>query len=430
MRTQRPVLGTCLGIAYIAMVSGCAAFSDHDSGDSTARLAQPPGTRVSRDVALASHEESVGDEAEDKSLSLGDFAPSKIGTTVKQLSGYGPNHELARQLYREAEETYGQAVAARGENPEAEPSAEARQLFLEASDKFASAAARWPDSAMEEDALFRAGESQFFADRYVKANDFFEQLLKKYPNSRYLDLVGARRFLIAKFWLKLDSEQATYPFGLNVTDKGRPWSDTFGHAIRVYDRMRIDDPTGKLADDATLAAANAYFLKGDFVKADQYYSDLRTHFPSSEHQFMAHFLGVQAKLRGYRGPQYTGDALEQAEKLVKQIRRQFPKEMQEHQEELERAYREIRYRLAEREWIMAQFYIRQHEFGAARFYYDIIVDQYGDTPFAAKAREQVGDIAGKPPSPPQRLAWLVDLFPETATPHPIMATAPEDTKRR
>ncbi len=130
MRTQRPVLGTCLGIAYIAMVSGCAAFSDHDSGDSTARLAQPPGTRVSRDVAVASHEESVGDEAEDKSLSLGDFAPSKIGTTVKQLSGYGPNHELARQLYGEAEETYGQAVAARVRIPRPSPAPRLVSCFL------------------------------------------------------------------------------------------------------------------------------------------------------------------------------------------------------------------------------------------------------------------------------------------------------------
>ncbi len=432
MRRQRSFLVLLVGIACGAAISGCAALSDYGSADSTARSTRRPDTSASRDVALSSYEESEneGEDAAEKSLSMADFAPSKIGTTVKQLSGFGPDHELARQLYAEGEDLYAQAVKARGDQPESEPNADAGPLFLEASGKYAGAAARWPDSAMEEDALFRAGESQFFADRYVKANDYFEQLLKKYPNSRYLDLVGARRFLIAQFWLKLDKEESPYFFGLNATDRGRPWADTFGHAIRVYDRMRIDDPTGKLADDATLAAANAHFLNGDYGKADQYYSDLRTHFPSSEHQFMAHYLGVQAKLRGYRGPRYTGNALEQADKLVKQIRRQFPKELPEHEEELDRAYREIRYLLAEREWTMAQFYLRQHEYGAARFYCDIILEQYGDTPFAAKAREQVGGIAGKPSSPPQRLAWLVDLFPETETPHPIMASAPGDTKKR
>ena len=256
------------------------------------------------------------------------------------------------------------------------------------------------------------------------------QLLKKYPNSRYLDLVGARRFRIAQYWLELNDQGSSLPLGLNVTDKQRPWSDTFGHAIRIYDRMRIDDPTGKLADDATMAAANAHFLKGDFVKADQYYTDLRTHFPSSEHQFMAHYLGLQAKLRGYRGPEFTGDALEQAEKLVKQIRRQFPSEYRQHEDEIEKAYREIRYRKAEREWNMAKYYNRRHEYGAARFYYDLILKDYDDTPFADQAREQIGEIAGKPLAPPQRLTWLVNLFPDKEIPQPLIVTSPGETKLR
>ncbi len=419
-----------LGIACVATVSGCATLSNYGSSDTAGNAGRLADSRETREVTLASYEEPDEEPPAEKSLSISDFSPSNITTTVKQMAGMGPDRKIARQLYEDAEATYRRALAARGDDPENEPNAEARELFLEASEQFAGAAGRWPDSALEEDAFFRAGEAAFFADRYVKANDYFEQLLKKYPNSRYLDLIGARRFLIAQYWLKLNEEKYAYLFGLNVTDKSRPWADTFGNAIRVYDRMRLDDPTGKLADDATLAAANAYFLKGDYQKADQYYSDLRTHFPSSEHQFMAHYLGVQAKLRGYRGPQYTGSALEEADKLVKQIRRQFPQELREHEEELDRAHREIRYKLAEREWTMAQFYTRQKEFGAARFYYDIILDQYSDTPFAADAREQVGDMAGRPASPPQRLTWLVNLFPENETPRPIMATAPSSTKRR
>jgi len=74
----------------------------------------------------------------------------------------------------------------------------------------------------------------------------------------------------------------------------------------VFDKIRIDDPTGKLSDDATLAAANAYFAQGDFEKADQFYTDLRKTFPSSEHQFTAHFLGLKAKLLCYSGPDYSG----------------------------------------------------------------------------------------------------------------------------
>ena len=426
MQTQRRILLSLLGLVCGLLVSGCATFTDRKSSDSSASASAAGGDVVSSGVHRASYEEPEDDVREKKPLEWKDFYPSNLGTTVKELTGNGPNHEIARQLYGEGEDFYRQAVDARAKDSPAG----VQSLFLEASDRFAGAASRWPDSALEEDALFRAAESQFFADRYVKSNDYFEQLLKKYPNTRYLDLVGARRFLIAQYWIQWDGDPQREGYGLNVTDKGRPWSDTFGHGVRVYDRMRLDDPTGKLADDATIAAANAYLAKGDFAKADQYYSDLRTHFPSSEHQFMAHYLGVQAKLRGYRGPEFTGDALDQADKLIKQIRRQFPTESQKYQNELDRAYKEVRYKKAEREWKMAEYYFERKEYGAARFYYDIVLKDYADTPFAPPARERLPKIAGKPRAPAQKLAWLVNLFPDTKTPQPLMATSPDQTKRR
>ncbi len=419
-----------LVIASAAALSGCTALNDRSSADSASSLSRTSNTPP-RGVALASYNEPVEQQKTRGPLKASDFYPSNLGTTVKQLSGNGPNRDKARKLYDEGESQYREAVAARSQQGDTdEGGADVRDLFREASDKYLAAAGLWPDSAMEEDALFRAAESQFYADAYVKSNDYFEKLLKKYPNSRYLDLVGARRFVIAQYWIKLDEENGSALLGLNLTDKQRPWSDAFGHAIRIYDRMRLDDPTGKLADDATIAAANALFAHGDYDRADQYYTDLRTNFPSSEHQFMAHYLGIQAKLRGYRGPEFAGAALDEAEKLVKQVRRQFPAETRQRQEELEKAYREVRYRKAEREWAMAEFYQQRREYGAARFYYDLILADFSDTPFADKARAVVPDISGIFLTPPQRLSWLVDLFPDGRSPEPIMATAPDDTNRR
>ncbi|MCU0958472.1 MAG: outer membrane protein assembly factor BamD [Pirellulaceae bacterium] len=404
---------------------GCALVTDRSGSTSTST---PTATApVVRGVAAA---DEVLDEAEAEPeqppLKLQDFAPAQIGATVRRLTGRGPNRAIARQLYGEGEELYRQAV----EQRDGDAQADVRGWFVEAAEKFAAAATRWPDSALEEDALFRAGESQFFADHYVKANHHFEQLLKKYPNTRYLDLVGARRFLIAQYWLKLHDDPETLKWPINLTDPAIPWSGTFGHAVRIYDRMRLDDPTGKLADDATMAAANAHFVKGDFEKADQYYSDVRTHFPSSEHQFHAHYLGIQAKLRGYRGANYTGTALEETEKLIQQVRRQFPHEARQQQEELDRAAREVRYLLAEREWRLAQYYARRQEYGAARIYFDTVVQDFGDTPFADSAREEIQRIAGKPRVPPQRLTWLVNLFPDADPTKPLLATSPSNAKRR
>ena len=57
-----------------------------------------------------------------------------------------------------------------------------------------AAAKGWPDSPLEQDALFQLGESYFFAERYPKANNAYEKLIRKYPNSPHLDKVITRQF--------------------------------------------------------------------------------------------------------------------------------------------------------------------------------------------------------------------------------------------
>ncbi|MFW6171558.1 MAG: outer membrane protein assembly factor BamD [Planctomycetota bacterium] len=428
MRRLHRVLVLPITVLCSATLSGCANFDGHAPSDSSSLLGS--SERSSAERRLVSHQSSAADqnsqEGTDSSWQLSDFSPSNIGTTVKELSGRGPDQQVAQELYQEAEDIYNQATAAHGEGLDDET----RDMFLKAGNKYVAAAGRWPDSAVAEDALFRAGESMFFADRYVQANEHFEELLEEYPNSRYLDLVGARRFEIAQYWVDLDAADAIAFNPLTWGNKHRPWSDTFGHAIRIYDRMRLDDPTGKLADDATIAAANAYFTQGNYVEADQYYTDLRRNFPSSEHQFMAHYLGIQAKLRGYRGPEYAGEVLDEAEKLVKQIRRQFPGEYRRREEEVEKAYREIRYRQAERQWNLGEYYCFRRQYGAARFYYELVVKEFHDTPFAEKARVKMVEIAGNPRTPPQRLAWLVELFPDGKPSEPEASARASDTTRR
>jgi len=352
----------------------------------------------------------------------GEDLSKSIQNAAKNLVGKGYSPEKARERFAEASNQFQQAFRVQGD--------QRVDLLLEAAKGFKNAADRWPDSAVEHDALFMAAESYFFADRYPKANEMYEQLLKKYPNSQYLDVIDARRFSIAQYWLELDKKEPQRFWEFNLTDKSRPVRSTFGHAVRIFDRIRIDDPTGKLADDATLAAGNAYFACAKYMDADSFYSDLRKTFPSSEHQFRAHLLGIKAKLLSYDGPDYSGDPLDEAEKLIKQVRRQFPYEAAKEREYLARAWAEVRFKKAEREWHMAQFYDRRGEYGAARFYYQLVVNDYADTVFAEKARSRMEAIRSEPDTPPQRLEWLVKLFPQQDDVKPMIATSNSDTRLR
>lgn len=394
-----------LAAAAICAAAGCSLFEKKDDPlDYQAMRRQVEGYRQ-QNAQVDYEEPETAKKKEDKGL-LSGLVPEKLNKNVRKLAGLEPDPKAAKGLFAEAEEKYRQALAMQDEKKK-------KTLFSEAGDLYAKAAKSWPDSAIEQNGLFLAGESYFFSDRYPHANDQYELLLKKYPNARQIDVVEARRFAIAQFWLQLEHEHPHSFFAINFADQKLPWNDTQGHAVRIFDRIRLDDPTGKFADDATLARANAYFLRGDYIQADDAYTDLRKTFPSSEHQFKAHFLGLKCKLETYQGPEYDGTALDEAERLIKTIRKQFPQEAEQERKYLTEAWAEVRYKKAQRDWVVAQYYERRREYGGARFHYLEVIKNFDDTPFAERARKRIKEIEGLPDVPPQQLQWLVNLFPKS-----------------
>ena len=244
-----------------------------------------------------------------------------------------------------------------------------------------------------------------------------------------MDIVQARRFTIAKYWLDVNRKTPDHfltwrPSGL------RPNRDTGGEALRILDRIRLDDPTGKLADDATLALANGYFEKKRFMDASDTYEDLRRTFPNSEHQFDAHLFELRSRLQSYQGKNYDAANLEKAERLLKTIVTQFPRQADEHREYLSKEAGNIRLQQAERELSMAQYYDNREEYRAATAHYNEIVAEFGDTPIGELAKERITELTGKPPEPEQRLSWLVNLFPEPKSSKPLIPPSVKDTLQR
>ena len=79
---------------------------------------------------------------------MSDLAPENIYKNIKKSAGYGPDEKIARAAMQEGKALFGD------------------KKYKEAAAKFATAADRWPDSPLEEDALFLQGESEFFSDQY------------------------------------------------------------------------------------------------------------------------------------------------------------------------------------------------------------------------------------------------------------------------
>ncbi|MHB1036161.1 MAG: tetratricopeptide repeat protein [Pirellulales bacterium] len=311
----------------------------------------------------------------------------------KKLIGRGPNENVARQAFLEGEDLFRQ------------------KKYKEAAEKYKIVSDRWPDSNLDEDALFMLGECQFFTDEYSHANDTYGTLLKRYENSRHLDRAVARRFAVARYWEEANRAEPHYPVTPNLTDKTRPWFDTKGNARATYERVWLDDPTGPLADDSVMAVANAYYLDGRYEDADEYFSRLRRDFAKSEHQVPAGLLSLDSKLRKYQGSRYDEKPLKEADELAGQLLVQFPTQLGAERDRLLRTRQELRAQTAKRDWDMAEYYSKTQHFGAARYYYQVVIKEHPGTSFAQQAAQRLDEIKGKPDEPPDYFTWLENLFP-------------------
>ena len=408
---------TALSVMLMPLFNGCASWRQNRDGGLF-------GLGASNSENQNEDPFDVTAQRDPDRLLLEDLAPSNIATTFKTRTLGDFDRDTAEAKMAEGRAIYDRAVAAR-QNPN--NGEEASELFLDAAKSFREAAAYWPQSSLEHDALFWMGESYYFADHYVQANRAYEYLIVRYSGTRHLDKVEARRFTIAQYWLKRSDKSSSWALGMDFTDPKRPTKDIDGEARRILHRIRLDDPTGKLADDAALALANAYFKAGRYIEAADTYEDLRRNYPGSSHQFRAHVLEMRSRLESYHGADYDSTALEQADRLMKAIVRQFPSEFRENETYFAREAARIRTMLAERDWKMARYFEKRGENRAASIYYKEVADNFSDTSLADDAQERAGDLASKPPLPPQYAQWLVDIFPEPKATKPLIASGDNES---
>ncbi len=321
------------------------------------------------------------------------LAPENVWKGIKKAAGYGPNESIARAAFKEGRDLFLQ------------------KKYAEAAEKFGTAADRWPDTPLEEDALFMLGESQFFSDQYSKAHDTYALLLKKHTNSRHLDTAVQREFAIGRYWERLDVYQHKYTLTPNLTDKSRPMFDTFGYAVAAFQNVRLYDPTGPLADDSVMATAIAYFQRGLYESAAENFDVLRKEYPNSKFQKDAHLLGLQAKMRVYQGKFYDPTALNEAGEITDQLLTQYNSQLGKEQEHVTRARRQILEEKANRDFAMGQYYENHKYYGSARMYYQDLIQKYPSTEKAKDARERLDAIKGLPDVPVNYFKWLTDVFP-------------------
>ncbi len=372
--------------------------------------------------AIEGYEDKEGNWIRPEGSRADKMMNSDVPKILRKIPGLGErkvDKDLARSTLKEANEIYQAALST-------QDSPERKELFRKAAKKYNQAGKHWASSSLEQDAYFMTAESYFFAEDYPKAEDSYVKLIKEYPRTRYQDRVDQRRMEIGNYWLQFPDKF----YNLNFTDKSRPLNDTENHGKRVLEKMLLDSPTGRLADDVVMDIANTEFKRENWNEALDRYRDLITVYTDSPHQFDAHFLGAKSALLAYQGPQYSSEPLEQADKLLKQMVRQFSKQASERKEPIAEMLAEVKYRQAERLYDEATYRNNKQEYAAAIVYCDRILDNYSDTPFAEKAQQIIDKAEGKPSVPTPYLHWMTYAFPTRDKVTPLLKPTQEEIAQR
>ena len=98
---------------------------------------------------------------DDDEWSLEHLAPDYTWKEFKKAVGWGPDQQLAREAYDRGQALFN------------------AKNYDEAAKEFYTASWRWPDSTMEEDAMFLEGESYFFSDHYGRCPGLVRQFAEE-----------------------------------------------------------------------------------------------------------------------------------------------------------------------------------------------------------------------------------------------------------
>jgi TolA-binding protein len=326
---------------------------------------------------------------------------------------YGPAGRQAKNKVEQAKREAEGASAVGIDEFEAARKLYEEQKYVEARKAFQKIVKKYKKKSepVEEDAMFYRAECDFQLGRYPDAQDGYDELVNKYPSTKYLEKSMERLYGIARYWLKLpkpaseielasfteeagdeklkDLPDATIPWEFpikpNLTDKTRPPFDTHGRALQALKSVSMKDINGPLADDALMLLATYHLRKKDYREADHYFKTIREQCPNSPFIQASFILGAHASLQSYQGARYDDKQLEEAKKLTLAAVRNYPDSPQ--RPKLEHDLKKIDAEAAVRAWVRVEFYLKRREKTSAAFYCETIIEKYPDSPEAKRARE-------------------------------------------
>lgn len=163
----------------------------------------------------------------------------------------------------------------------------------------------------------------------------------------------------------------------------------YARAIDAFTKIKTDFPFSPLLIDVSLKIADAYYLNEQYPEAINAFKEFQSMHPTNENiPFVVYRLG-QAHFDQFRSADRDQKNTEIAKGYFEQVVTKYPKSPYAAPAK-EKLAKSIEY-LSEHDFNVAQFYLREEKYPAARDRFEEIVRRYRGTPAAVKSLFYLGE---------------------------------------
>ena len=239
---------------------------------------------------------------------------------------------------------------------------------------------RYPTDPLREEVLNLAGDAEMARKRYWPAYTWYEKQIEAFPTGKRLERALTREMDIARAFLAGKKRKLLKMFPVSAVSEG----------IEILHKITERTPKTVRAELALLAIGDHYFDKGKWEDASDGYDAYLGMFPKSVRAPYAELRAADAMRRSYQGKDWDETPLLDAEQRYKAFTRRYP--AQAAKANVAKIVEELRSQRAAKNYEVARFYLETGKHKAAKYYLDLVTQDFADTPWAERAEAKLAGI--------------------------------------
>jgi len=244
--------------------------------------------------------------------------------------------------------------------------------YEEAKREFRKLLKAYPKSAEAAESQYYLGLVEEAQGKLYEAYQAYQVVIDKYPFSERIQEIIEKEYKIAEKFMAGEKRKA---FGVDLPVENP--------AIEIFGKVVENSTYGPLAPRAQYKLG--LVLKGlmRYYEAEDEFNRVVSRYPDSEWASAAKFQIASCRASLSKGPAYDQGAAQEA-------KQQFEEFVKEHPDavlslDAEKNIGEIREKEAQASYDIAMFYEKQKAIDSAKIYYNDLINNYSDSPWAAQA---------------------------------------------